>query len=94
MGECICSSCVNLKSVIDDDGEMGEYQCAYGFPSDNCEDCDELRCDAECVHYECDEQNDLPETVSCKGCGKKLEKVFNEDTEGDIFCVECYMKNI
>ncbi|GAE88574.1 hypothetical protein [Acetivibrio straminisolvens] len=93
MVECICSGCRNLKRLIDDDGKE-TYECSFGFPSDKCEDCQEEECDIVCNNYEEDSVEADYILVSCKNCGKELKKMYNDsdDPEGEIFCVECYLK--
>lgn len=91
MGECICNSCLNLKSVIQDESEIMEYTCKFGLPSEQCSDCHEEDCNVTCANYKLDREDEELKLVKCKGCGKELEKVFNEDTDGDVFCIKCYL---
>jgi hypothetical protein len=89
MGECICSSCINLKSILEDDGQTIEYKCEFGFPSDKCVNCEGDDCSEICSNYKIEEED--AETVTCKGCGKELSKAFKDDSGGEVFCVECYL---
>lgn len=93
MSECICESCKNLKGIIGESGEISEYECKCGFPSDQCEDCEALECDAVCSSYECIDEEDMPRTVKCMKCGKELTQVVTDETEGEIYCVQCYLSN-
>lgn len=90
--ECICNSCLNLKSKIGDiEGEI-EYTCEFEFPSESCEECEADGCDATCDNYICDNRNMVEKTVSCKNCGKQLHQVCSEDSE-EVYCIDCYLKN-
>lgn len=97
MGECICSSCKNLKAIIDDNGAADNYECSFGFPSEECNDCsvdpDNCECDFTCDNYECDDETDIPVVLNCKGCGKELRQVCSDGKDGDVFCIDCYLKN-
>jgi hypothetical protein len=92
MDICICNSCDNLKSVLAEDGQVHEYSCEFGFPSENCTDCDEETCNETCLNYMVENEETELKTVYCKVCGKKLEQVLNEETDGDIYCIDCYLK--
>ena len=92
MDKCICNSCNNLKSVFVDDGKVQEYSCQFGFPSDNCSECNEEDCSETCSNYAAESEKVELRTVNCKVCGKQLEKVVDEDTDGDVYCIECYLK--
>jgi len=93
MGECICESCKNLKSVIDDENGESRFECEFGFPSDECIDCEADGCDLDCDHYEeCDDEEEEPVIVHCSRCGKELKKLMQDDEEGEIMCVDCFLK--
>jgi len=92
MSECICNECKNLKSVIDENGKAEEAICQFGYPSDKCNDCNDEECSETCCHYEPDEEK-TPFTINCKGCGMELKKAFDDGSEGDVFCMECYLNN-
>jgi hypothetical protein len=106
MRECICGGCRNLKGVINNNGEVDEYKCKFGFPSDKCESCEEEEqsevssescigtCSETCSHFKADEEEDNRVTVICKGCGKELKKEFDDSSSGDVFCVSCYLSNM
>ncbi|MCX7749533.1 MAG: hypothetical protein N2645_21960 [Clostridia bacterium] len=94
MGECICNTCRNLKGVIGADGEISEYACKFGFPSQRCETCDEEACDEVCRHYAEDMEEKETQVVMCKGCGTQLEKMVEDEADGDIYCFNCYIKNL
>ena len=91
MDKCVCNSCNNLKSSIKE-GKISEYSCAYGLPSDNCHECYEESCSETCSNYSADNGEEEFITVNCKICGKQLEKVMDEDAEGAVYCIECYLK--
>ena len=94
MNECICSSCKNLKCDIKGEEEVA-FLCEFGFPSDECEACEVTECDAHinCLNYEIDNEEDVLFTVNCKKCGKQLKKAFDDNSEGDIHCLDCYLKD-
>jgi hypothetical protein len=91
MDKCICNNCNNLKSVIED-GKASEYSCEFGFPSDSCNECDEEACSETCSNYMVDKEEVELRKVNCKVCGKQLEKVMDEDIDGEVYCIECYLK--
>jgi hypothetical protein len=93
MDECICSNCNHLKGVIGENGEVGEYTCKYGFPSEECGECEGSSCDITCQHFAEDEEDRLS-TVKCSKCGKDLSKVAGDDAEGEVYCMECYLNNM
>lgn len=90
MHECICSSCRNLKGIIGESGQVDDFECEYGFPSENCSECDGEGCEETCSHYVCDDVEDEMETVKCSRCGKELKQVSNGE-EGEVFCISCYL---
>lgn len=96
MGECICNSCRNLKAVINEKGDLEDYECSFGFPSDECTSCEfdteDCNCGLACSNYISDDDNDVPVIQHCKGCGKELRQVCDEGREGDVFCFDCYLK--
>ena len=92
MGECICNSCKNLKAVVSDEGLQGEYECRFGFPSENCRSCNEEECQETCVHYEADDDEDLFVSVKCSSCGKEMTQSSDNAEEGQVFCIDCYLK--
>jgi hypothetical protein len=96
MSECICSSCKNLKGIIDEkdidkNGITEEYECEYGSPSENCSDCEEDACELTCDHYmsECEEEEFI--ISKCVKCGKELKLVSGNKEEGEVYCVTCYL---
>lgn len=92
MGECICNSCKNLKSSINDEGEVQEFECTFGFPSDICETCSgDEECHEECGNYIPDEEE--IRTVRCKECGKELTQACSGDDDGEVYCISCYLNN-
>ena len=92
MGECVCNSCKNLKRILDEDKEEAQYKCDFGFPSDECEDCIEEECSLTCVNYQEDGDDDTFIVTNCKGCGREIKQVYKDNFEGDVFCVDCYLK--
>lgn len=93
VGECICSSCKNLKYVVNEDRDQGEYICEFGFPSPACEDCQSEECGETCSNYRSDDEGDEPRIVHCKCCGKELQTVIDDDGESEVFCLDCYLNN-
>lgn len=92
MRECICSSCVNLKGIVDDNGAVEEFECTYGYPSTECEACETGECELSCEHYVSDEQEDTV-VVRCSTCGKELRQVCSNHEEGSVQCLDCYLKH-
>lgn len=95
MSECICSSCKNLKSVIDEndiEGNRIEEMCEFGFPSEACAMCELDGCDLTCSHYVVDEADPIKVvTKNCAICNTALEVVVGSAEEGDVYCVTCYL---
>jgi len=98
MSECICSSCKNLKSVtdennIDEDGIAEEYECEceYGFPAENCSDCEEDGCELTCDNYMSYHEEEKIVISKCNKCGKELELVGSNNEDGEVYCVTCYL---
>lgn len=95
MKECICSTCRNLKGMIGENGSVEEYVCEFGYPSEEaCCECETEECDLTCSHYLCDEEQTETRILFCKACGKELRQVCSDVEEGDVFCMDCYLKNI
>ena len=91
MSECICSSCKNLKNIIDEESGIEECECEFGFPSDQCEECEVDECDITCEHFE-EMEEIVPIKVECSKCGKILEKLHGDDDGGDVYCMDCYLE--
>lgn len=94
MNECICSSCKNLKSVVDEETNEINYECFHGYPSEKCEECTTGECEVNCLNYLSDEAEDELVTVNCKNCGKELKKACKDEPEGDVLCVDCYLRDL
>lgn len=91
MNECICNSCNNLKQLIDEETGQTEYVCKYGYPSESCDDCNG-ECDiTECSHYVAD-TDEIIRKVFCSGCGTELTQAYDDDSDGEVFCINCYLK--
>lgn len=93
MRECICSSCLNLKGIVDEKGAVEEYQCVYGYPSEECEACETGECELSCANYISDEEQEATVIVKCSTCGKELRQVCSNDEAGNVQCVDCYLDN-
>ncbi|PKM50298.1 MAG: hypothetical protein CVV02_11740 [Firmicutes bacterium HGW-Firmicutes-7] len=96
MSECICCSCKNLKSIIDQNeidknGIAEEYDCKYGFPSECCSECEEDGCELTCDNYISDYEEEKIVISKCKKCGKELKLVNSNDEDGEVYCVTCYL---
>ena len=92
MGECICSSCKNLKAVIAEDEAPVEFTCEYGFPSPKCEACEEEECSESCSHYAADDEEGEAVTVKCCKCGREMTQSAGSSEVGDVYCIDCYFK--
>lgn len=92
MSECICNSCKNLKGIIDENGIAGEYECKYGFPSDNCSSCEQDECELNCDNYIFDDEEEKIIISKCKKCGKELKRVCSNDEDGEVYCVTCFLE--
>lgn len=94
MKSCICVGCKNLKSMVDeksnDENEITE-ECEFGFPSEDCIDCEIEGCDLTCEHFESMEGEVLYKTSHCKKCGQELQFVSIDCKEDEVYCVACYL---
>ena len=93
MNECICSSCSNLKGIIDDNGAIEEFECVYGYLSEGCDTCETGECELTCSHYISDDEQSVPVIVKCSICGKELHQVCSNNEEGSVQCIDCFLKN-
>lgn len=93
MRECICSSCRNLKGVVDENGAIDVFECVYGYPSDECNTCETGECELVCSNYINDEEQDKLVVVQCETCGKELHKMCGNDEEGRVQCIDCFFKD-
>ena len=78
MNECICSSCKNLKSVnvngnMETNGVNDEYNCEFGFPAEECLDCEVEGCELTCDHYISDQEEIDYFITNCTTCGIELK---------------------
>ena len=93
MEECICNNCKNLKGIIDETGAINQFECEHGFPSENCSDCeDETICEITCDFYINEDEVSQPVTLKCMTCGKELKQVCSNSEEGNVQCIECFLK--
>lgn len=92
MDNCICSSCKNLKPVIDDEGQVNDYICEFGFPDESCNECAGEDCSIECKSYKPDVEEPEVKLCCCSACGKELKTVSDNESEGEVFCFDCYLK--
>lgn len=94
MSTCICNTCKNLKSIIDEiDGDGITESCEFGFPSESCSDCQETQCELSCEHYveDCEEEGIL---CQCATCGKELKVVASSGETGEVYCPTCYLEKL
>ncbi|WP_053984125.1 hypothetical protein [Niameybacter massiliensis] len=94
MGTCICSTCKNLKSIIDeidDDNNDITEGCEFGFPSESCSECDEDHCELTCEHYIEDCEEEAFSISKCVKCGKELKVLASNAEAGEIYCPMCYL---
>jgi len=68
-----------------------EYRCEFGFPADKCADCEGEECDLTCIHFIVDEAEDRLVDVYCSACGMKLSQAGNDNSDGKIYCINCYL---
>ena len=74
---CICNQCENLKIIFEEnnlEGEMVE-SCEFGFPSEDCHDCETHTCTLTCIHYNESISDEVFETTECTSCGKSLKSI-------------------
>ncbi|MDW7662482.1 MAG: hypothetical protein SCL54_13760 [Bacillota bacterium] len=94
MKVCICNNCKNLKSIIDeksiDENEVTE-ECVFGFPSDECIDCELDGCELTCEHFESLDDKAQFKTSRCIKCGQELNFVSIDCEEDEVYCVACYL---
>jgi len=93
MKECICSTCGNLKTYVDEDALEGDglYEsCEFGYPEATCEDCIVDGCDLTCSNYVAELQTDGVNLVPCIICGNQVETSSQNDA-AEVFCVSCYL---
>ncbi len=93
MSECICNNCKNLKGQMDESGAIEEYECEFGFPSGECSDCEGDGCELDCVHFSKDDDEDSLVSVNCSLCGRELSQAAADNTKGEIYCIDCYLKH-
>lgn len=90
MSTCICSSCKNLKSIIDEIDGITEA-CEFGFPSESCSDCEEDHCELTCDHYIEDCEEEQFSISKCSTCGKELKVASSNVEVGPVYCPTCYL---
>ena len=93
MDKCICNSCINLKPEIGEDGDVSDYVCKFGWPDEGCSECAGDECSVVCSNYISDEAEPEATVCHCAACGKELEMVTGDQTEGEVYCLDCYLKN-
>ncbi|MEG0013439.1 MAG: hypothetical protein RR618_02610 [Cellulosilyticaceae bacterium] len=94
MSTCICSSCKNLKSIIneiDHDANGITEACEFGFPSESCLDCEEDHCELTCNHYIEDCEEEKFSISKCSKCGKELKVASSNVEVGSVYCPTCYL---
>lgn len=93
MQTCICSSCKNLKSVIDEnDEENGIVEtCEFDFPSEDCSECELDGCALTCEHYSSDQADESFILVKCRNCDTELKVSTRNDENAEVYCVSCYL---
>lgn len=98
MSECICSSCKNLKSIMDEstidrNGMVEDYECEYGVPSEKCWECEEDTCELTCDNYRSDCEEEAFTLSKCIKCGQELKIASGNNEDGEVYCVTCYLNN-
>jgi len=79
--------------VLDIVGEVDEYECEYGFPSEECLECTVDGCELTCDHFELDVPQESTFIANCADCGIELKLASNND-DGEVYCVSCFLKNM
>jgi hypothetical protein len=97
MNPCICQQCKNLRiteveAEINETNEVEIQECDYDFPSEACVTCEDLECDLTCEHFESMSHQDEFIIAYCATCNKELKLATQNDEEGDVYCVSCYLK--
>ncbi|GEM_PF-590718 len=94
MSECICNSCKNLKQQINEDTGESDFVCKFGYPSEQCNECEGGECViTACCNYIEDNEDEVLKTVYCKGCGKEMKQVYEDGSDGEVYCVNCYLES-
>lgn len=91
---CVCSTCKNLKSIIDDADEANQSiieTCEFDFPSEACYECELDGCELTCEHYESDILEDAFIMTTCKKCGQDIRLMARTMDHSEQYCVSCYL---
>ncbi|MGL5676556.1 MAG: hypothetical protein ACRDDX_09080 [Cellulosilyticaceae bacterium] len=91
MSTCICSSCKNLKDIIDNETNEITEVCEFGFPDESCAACEEVQCALTCEHYIEDAEEEAFTLVKCSACDKELKVAANNEESGEVYCPMCYL---
>lgn len=96
MSKCICNSCKNLKSIIDEnnlDKNGITETCEFGFPSDDCLDCQLEGCELTCDNYAANLTEEKLIITKCARCGKEMAVQSQSPKDGEVYCVACYLND-
>ena len=96
MSKCICNSCKNLKSIKDESNleKSGISEtCEFGFPSDDCLDCQVDGCELTCDNYATNEIEEKLVITKCARCDKEMTVQSHSPKDGEVYCVACYLNN-
>lgn len=97
MSKCICNTCKNLKSIIDEtDSDKSDIieECEFGFPSESCSECEEENCELSCEHYIEDCEEEALSISQCAACGKELKGIASNMETGEVYCPACYLEKL
>ncbi|MBE0450879.1 MAG: hypothetical protein IBX70_08535 [Clostridia bacterium] len=94
MTKCVCNSCKNLKSVVDEssmDVNVITEECVFGFPSEDCIVCELEGCELTCEHFQSMDDVAKYKTSRCITCGQELNFVSVDCEDDEVYCVACYL---
>jgi hypothetical protein len=76
-----------------DENEITE-ECVFGFPSEDCLDCELEGCELTCEHFESMDEEEPYKTSICKKCGQELKYVSKDCIDDEVYCITCYFEQL